>query len=346
MSAIVPVIPPLLESPPAEVYIGKSARALLFRDATRLVNWALGRGQTVIPANCYGNSTTVWEITAGNTLRLNYYQWAREHTALRLLWVVTLQPKSAASIPFTFASSLGASQTAVAASTGYYYPTTLAFVDDATGLTSGSEIYCSLTNDAASGTLEVLSVACYALPHAELEADTTDDGASDEGMAPGQAVYSPNAVSSGLRSLANAVASLPTDQGRAGLWAFSVGDGSYRSIADGSAVTLFEVPPVLLGRKLYTTNTTRTIDYAFKARVATAGATHRVTITMASGAVATTDVTTTTMSWHTGTVAVDAEDVTSSDGRRSTRWDEATIAVQRTAGTGNFWWEAFCFGDG
>lgn len=85
-----------------------------------------------------------------------------------------------------------------------------------------------------------------------------------------------------------------------------------------------------LGRLKFSGDTTYTLRWRVRGK-----GNGKVRITMASGATATINQNFgASFAWSSeSTIAVDAEDVTAEDGRRATRWDDATVEFQSNSGT-------------
>ena len=194
-----------------------------------------------------------------------------------------------------------------------------------------------------NGTPIVYGVAVHELPRAELQQSSAggEYGTDSSSCMPRMPIT--DADNGSLGGVARAIHAGQCIARRAGLYTFAVDEADAIVNNSGSFAAVFNLPVPILTRKRNYTTTTGVTEWRLWARCTSAGTTGQVRLTAASGATVTIGITgalTTAFGlWPApptvADLAVDAEDVTTVDGRIAGAWDEVTIEAQRTGGTGD-----------
>lgn len=200
------------------------------------------------------------------------------------------------------------------------------------------DIYVAISSSATAA-VQVVSIACAEMPMAGLSylVDGGQDYARVAPLAPVDA-FGPGLVQLDTVNATLGAINAGRRVGMHHLVRAAEGSGFATSSAAFVAIYTASCEAPMLGRYLYTGDTTRTLTFKAYGKISVAG-TYSVKLTMTSGATTTITTTSTSAGWFgtSNTIAVDAEDITSADGRRSTRWDLAKIEHKTSAGTGTLW---------
>lgn len=341
--ATVPLVAPYLSR--AGIYSGDPVRggAPQWGGIATATNALLGRGNTLIP-----HSMVVQALSAGATKTLRFKIWPR-YACRRRLWISTYRTKGTAAgcaVTFTDPSAGTSVYTFGTGSAGGHF--VHQHVEDV-ATPAASETAVAPTwalAGSATGSPELLYVACFELPRPDLTLDANEYGIEIAKSNAGRMLYTTTGVGPG--ACATGIAAAETIAQRAGIFAFARDTGSALSTTSGVDADIFlaGAVPVCLGRKRYTTSTVTTLQVRAYCR---AGATTEgtITITMTSGDSATLAITSgMAAAWLTGEIDVDCEDLSVADGRRSARYDKATIQWKRTAGANSIYLESLIFGNG
>ena len=306
-------------------------------------NHLLGRGGTLIP-----HTMVVQPLAAGATKTLRFKIWPR-YACRRRLWISTYRTKGTAAgcaVTFTDPSAGTSVYTFGTGSAGGHF--IHRHVEDV-ATPAASETAVAPTwalAGAASGSPELLYVACYELPRPDLALDTNEYGTNVDSLRANAPIYS--TTGTGPQGVAVGVQQAATVAQRAGLfqWARDTGTAASSTAAAYEPVFLTDSVPVFLGRKFWTTSTTTTLQVRAYCR---AGATTvgKLRFTMTSGDVLTLDITSgMSAAWLSGDLDVDCEDQSVSDGRRSARYDKCTIDWYRVSGANSIYVESISIGNG
>ena len=323
---------------PIGVVVGKPVRAQQWRAAAELSNHVLGRGHTVIPSSSIDQA---FAATGAKTdLRFKIMQTIQAtHRVWSLRFTVT---GATGSSLMRFEDPSGGVIDAVFGAAGAYH---VAWVETVSvRLSQETEVVCGFICDSASTkgcTLE--SASCYEAPRPELELDTDNLGVQLSPIAPIGAIYSADGQSVG--GVAQAYSLAWELAARAGLFQFArVTPGLANS--SGSAADMFAAPFPLLGRKHHRASTTKTV--LVRARVSSdVGTTGEINFTMSSGGFLSLAISAgLSPAWVTGTLDIDAEDNTTSDGRRGAAFDLCTVDWKRSTGAGSVYCESISIIDG
>lgn len=312
----------------------------------KLANYVGGRGSTLVATN---NPRATIPLD-GNTHTFRYYVWQSAQTARRI-WVVWLEWDTAGAgyIDFTNNPTIslnGATADEVrvtwGADDGAFYAgfVPVILVEDITSPSGGEqEVTIAITNVVGSQTdIAVRGIACYEMPRPEIEQGTTEYGVDWSTSLPGQPIQEQTAASTLGQSVGGVRAFVANRLDEAGrrcaLFHWAV-DTSQAFTGAGTAMFDNEDEMPLLARNRLPTDTTRTVTAAVYVR-ASDGTTdgNIVLTTTGSGNSVSLPVSGTSWGWVTGTLDVDAEDLSASDGRRSSRFDQIDVVLARANGTG------------
>lgn len=304
-------------------------RASQWNTGAQLTNWIAGRGNMEIPCHVPGSFDT--------TATTYHYRIKPRYQTTRYalsVWVVTDDLTELES-PFELTVPAGGT---VYNGTAHYpwkpYAPLTVFVDRASQ--SSSETDFSFTIDPLGSDF----IACYAasleaLPRYQLAAA---DGGSDATLfRPGQQIAEEN-LADALSDQVN----LLRDSARRAVFHHSWGTAGAFSTTSGSFVTAASARPVL-GRKLYSGDTTRTLNARFRAYCSDGSTSGEVRLTNTSGASVTVAIptSTTTATWFPSTAGAASsftawcEDNTTADGLQASTHDLHTVELRRTAGAGS-----------
>lgn len=309
-----------------------------FADAS---NHLAGRGCALIPHAMSGQ-----DLTVGADETLKFWVWPR-YAARRRLWVSTYINRASAvtgaRVTFTDPNS-GQSNADVSGIAGTRV--VHQHVEDVgtPSATAGQLAPKWHLDSGASKAVTLLSVSCFELPRPDLVLDTNEYGVERDTLESGRPIF--KGTGRGVGAVATAVQALDAVAARNGIFHFARDTSAQLSTTAGAWTPVFLSPPVGLGRKRYTTSTTATVSVYARCSSG-AGTTGDLRFTMASGATLTLSITSAmSSSWLNGSLAIDCEDLTVADGRRSSRYDTCTVEWQRTAGANAINLESISIGNG
>lgn len=310
MSATVPHRRPSLDT--GGILSGLPVSAFDWQALAGLANFANGHGAALIPWTFIG-----YQVAKGTSATFHFYV-APKARAVERVWCVNLRCDIPGATAVVTAGS--ASVTAAPLSTRTGRTASLVIREPLASKTA-------LPGDAAlmvvadpDSDVVVESVAMYEQTRSVLDLDSTDYGV-DLGTV---AVRQPIAAfaNASLAGVADAVKNL--DARRAGLFHWSAPDADPLTFTSGSYAPMFDLDPLILGAVNAVGSTTADVTVAAYAKVNSG--TGQVRFTSASTSDATTlSITGTSFGWVTGTLSVDAEDLTAADGRRASGWDSVKI---------------------
>lgn len=193
------------------------------------------------------------------------------------------------------------------------------------------------------GTL--LAIGCYELPRVQLAVGgsnlSTSDAGSDSGAEGPRLPITDDYAGLGAGFVTRSTAALRDTARRCGLFA----GAPYAQSTSSTFAAVFQTPPIALGRFLYRGQTSSTMQLAAFVRASDATTTGEVRFTMASGAAVTLPFGQST-GYVRGQIAIDAEDLSAADGRRSTRDDTCTVELRRASGAGTVYLDTVTGGEG
>lgn len=295
-------------------------------------NHLLGRGGAIIPWATVDN-----ELAIGATHTLRFKVFPR-YQATHRRWIVALSTTGAGGRVWgTFTDPSGGTTGYDLSGTTVRYITHDETISSRTA--SEAELAPTFSLDASSTkTARVVALACFEAPRTELTLDANDLGVSLPTLNAGAEILD-GAAGYSVGAIADAVAAAETVAQRNGLFHFARHTTLALSMASGSWTTIFAPP--LLGRPVYRSATTKTVELRARCR-ADALTSGSLRFTMTSGGTTTLTITSgMAATWLTGTIAIDCEDFSDDAyGRRSSRFDKCTIDWQRTGGAGSIYLES------
>lgn len=314
-------------------------------DAALMSNWLLGHGSQVIPAY-YPNSGPA--AAASKTYR---FRTKLRTQAIQLVWVVTCRSTDT-SLPatVTITTPAGGTPANAYASGACAYRARLVPIFHTQNLASqsNSDVEISITIAATTFGVNVESIACWEVPRASLVQDTTDYGIDPNSCAQRQPIYVPAdgaGVSIGQVAL-NADRGRTTAR-RAGLlqWAVPANTTDAIAFTSTSPVDVFSLGAPVLCRKQYTADTTGTVSVKAYVACSDTTSTFRLRANTTSGGTATgiqalgAFAPASAFGWQGApfTFAMDCEDLSVSDGRRSARYDLLSFDITRITGAGTLY---------
>lgn len=335
MTTRVPFAPP--QPPTYPVMSGRPVSSSTWGPASELVNYLMGHGAQVIPAT---HVPITIAAAASKDIR---FKAVLPYACTTLLWTVSARSTGAAS------SSLAVTTPTSGSSVSYSVSTQrgnapIRHIEQRTSK-SGTAQEISIRLAPTTYGVSDIMIGCVALPRATLVQDTTDRGIDAATEAPRQPIYtSASGAGISLGQLAQQGDLALVRARRNGIFAMPLPDNTSDAISVTGATTLYGAAgPIggspVLARKLYSTSTTGLVTCEVLAWASVGATTYgAVTGAATSGGTLTVNLgtagsrLTTTPTWYSGTVSMDCEDLTASDGRRSTRWDDLTWTANRTAG--------------
>lgn len=311
-----------------EVEPSRSVRAVSWVHPARLHNFVSGRGEQIVP--CHAPMVTVPKSTA-STFRY-WYKPRYQTTRLRYSLLLTAIAPGSVAIEVPSGTSVGTHRVEERRNA-----VPLVFdVDVNSQSTTEAELNFKLSANAATA-IDVESVSIASLPRTRLAQDANDLGSDRLRYWPRRPITEAS-LSDNLIDYQNEL----RDSARRTGFQCAFGDASYLTFNSGSYVDIFDDSFSVLGRFLYSSDTTRT--YSWRVLVYCTDGTTAGTVRLtndAGTATITVPAGTTTATWldvtsgAASTFSVDAEDNTTSNGLRGAATDDHTIAVIRTAGTGD-----------
>lgn len=325
MAAIVPVVHPGVASQ-AEVRSGQAVLGTTHTGVARLTNWAMGRGMCNIPVYSPGN--TIAAAANGSY----FFRVAPRYQAIQRVWCFTLRSTSTSvnsTVAIKVPSSAG-STTATVIAGGDRDALGSFVVPEARASQSATEEIISCNLAVTGNACVVESISCWDMPRAELALDVNDDGVDLLTTSYRQPIYDGTCASIGGEADA-VVAALATCRRVLMQWALPATTTEARSTSSTSYVSaLGGGTSIVLARKLYRSSTTGTLSAKIYARTADTSDIGDVRFTTTSGSSQVINIPTgshANFAWFGAplTFTADCEDLTVSDGRRSTRWDLLTV---------------------
>lgn len=276
------------------------------------VNYLLGgTSRTLIPHSYVG-------MTDGGTFTLRYKIWP-SYQATHRIWMLGLY--STAGENFTFTDPSGGSST-----WSIFGAQTRQHVETISSRTSAvTTLAMSLTG---TDDTHLQSLACFEIVRPSLAVDANDYGAELTSFYGTTPIY--DGTGQSLGCLHDSITTALALRRTLFQWAATTVDAI--AVTSGSAIPVLSYDVPLLDRQLYRNETQVGVTVWVYTRSG-AGTTGEVIFTMTSGGTLTISITAADSgTWRTGTLNVDAEDLSTLDGRRSARFDQCAITARRTAG--------------
>lgn len=324
---------------------GKPVRYGQHAQIGRALNYLAGRGTVLVPAMRTNN-----QLAAKNaTTTYRFQLWGKAQATHRLWWVSLVAQSGSCYCTFTDPSGGTINFTAMTAATtsarmvtgpGIYHLETVSSPAD--GPTAAT---VSIYNDNASASDVLLDgISCFEIPRLTLDADATENGIGTDTIQPDAPIFDDVGLSIGgmSRAVAKTLAYDPRT-----LFQWALGDNNGVAISAGAWAEVFEEGPVIQPSHLYRSETTRAIRCYVYAR-SDAATTADVKFTATSGANCTVSIPGgSSGGWYSADMSPGpyAEDLSTSDGRRSTTTEILKVEVSRTAGAGNAYLESISVGE-
>lgn len=310
MSATVPHRRPSLDT--SGILSGLPVSAFDWQALAGLGNFALGHGAMLIPWTFIG-----YHVAKGTSATFHFYV-APKASAVERVWCVNLRCDTPGATSVVTAGS--ASVTAAPPSTRTGRTASLVIREPLASKTALPGDAALMVVAGPDSDVVVESVAMYEQTRSVLDLDSTDYGVDLGTVAVRQPIA--DFANASLAGVADAYKQL--DARRAGLFHWSAPDADPLTFTSGSFAPMFGLDPLILGAVNAVGSTTADVTVAAYAKVNSG--TGQVRFTSASTSDATTlSITGTSFGWVTGTLSVDAEDLTESDGRRASGWDSVKI---------------------
>lgn len=319
------VLPRRADPDVTPLVVGAPVSARTWGDIGRLLHYVRGRGRMLVPY------TFVNDALSSGVAYTARFRTAPSGVAITRVWIVAVR-----GVSLDFGSEITLQAGGAAARTfpiGFWRPSYLVYLEDGcTKTTAATDLAITITAD-ANCVLE--GIACYELPRAVLT-PTTDLGVHLDSLYPRRSIYS--SAEEGIDAIARGI--LATKCRRIGLFGWW---GAEMNTVSTSNVDTWSFPiPVVPAldafgttqRKIVVTvwcwvsNATTAADFTF---VAGSGDSDVLSLPAAAGS--------TTPQWLTGSLDVDAEDLSSADGDAG---DTVQLQVKRTSGAGTVKWQGAC----
>lgn len=313
-----------------QVRSGSPVRGIQWGSVARACNHLNGGPRAIIP-----HAAALVEL-AGTTPRPISYRVFPSHQATHRLWLVSLAPPAedeAIGTRFRFTDPSGGVTIATPSGTaGTFAPTRFHHVERVASRTS-AETTLTPIFESLAGTHVLVSNACFELPRPELALDALDLGVELGSFGPGGPVF--DSVGASLGALPEAIAGALArarrtffQWGRPDAFPASTSSGTFARIVGPQ-------DPTCLERRLYAGEDWVACPWRLRAWCSP-GTTGEVRLTSSTGDVSTIAVSATSATWHSGSLDVMVEDLSTADG-----WPIAhpvyTVAIEarRTSGAGS-----------
>jgi hypothetical protein len=283
-----------------------------------------GMGSALIPMCASMGAISGTTPTDLDGMSLTFTVWPRYQCTHRL-WLFALGFPFATSLAYGFQDPSGGQVFGNASDVSL-----ISHVETVSARTSSETQLTTLfatDNDAG-----LTAIGCYELPRVSLAVAgsslaTTDAGMNAAVVNSGRPIDDDYA-GNGIGFVARELDALRDSCRRTGLFAAA----PFASTTSGTFTTVLTAP-VVLGRSLYNGQTQSIMQLALNATVSGASAQGECRVTMASGAVVTIGIS--SSGNFRSQIAIDCEDLTSSDGRRGSRDETVTVELRRTSASGS-----------
>jgi hypothetical protein len=329
VSVLVPTSPLIVSAD--TVKSGYAVRSKTWRRLGELMNYMLSRGGALIPA--YNPGSTV----SGEGSVEYYYRAKPMACAVTRLWLVRVRVDASDSVQTVTINPNSTGDQVFSVSTSARDGAALYVLEPvASPGSSEQELMLEIANSAGDD-IEVMSVCCVDVPRVYLDTNTTEYGVEVGTCDPRNPMFDGSGES--IVGVADSIGNGWGLTRRPGLlmWAVdALGSGEYFSTDATTATDIFQLDPVILGRR-YLSSTAFCYPYVY-AQTTHVDTTAEVTISTTSGGSCTIEIPTgsdSAFDWYGGSADqfyCDSELLSSSDGRRSSRWDEMTIQAEVTGG--------------
>jgi len=277
-----------------------------------LANFCNGHGGMLIPWCAIGRT-----VASAATETFHFYV-APKNRAVQRIWCVNMRGSAAGTSAQVTPG--GGSASTVFLGTVRSTRAAAFFFSEPLSAKTNTAADTSISIKAISGNVVVESIAMYEQTRLNLAQDTTDYGVDLASVRMRQPIadYANKSVAGVIDAYKN------LDARRAGLFHWSTPDAQAVQFTGGSYQTLFPLSPPALAAISTTGSTTGTITVAARAKVDAGTGQVRFTAAGAGGNVVL-SITSTSFAWVSNTLSIDCENLSVSDGRRSSRWEGLTI---------------------
>lgn len=315
MAAVVPHFRPDFDTGGLKSGLPVSARD--WGHLASLGNFCNGHGGMLIP----WTSLNFDQKSAGANV-YHFYVGPKNRAVLRR-WRVNLRSTGGTTAAVTCGSASAVTVHSIASVTGrtsaYEFVEPLAAKTNTAGDTT-------LSIDADDVLIE--SVAMYEETRAWLAMDTTDYGVDVTSVRVRQPIA--DIANRAVRGASDAYKNL--DARRAGVFHWSTPTTNALGVTAGALTDIFPLYPPALAAVVGTGTTTSTFTCAVYAKVDAGAGDVTFSSTQAGGTV-TLAPNTTSFAWYTGSLTINAEDLTATDGRQSSAWETIRIRAQKATAT-------------
>lgn len=272
-------------------------------------------------------------IAASSIQAFSYTIWPR-YQATHRLWIVSAQvATNVGSFTFTNPSG-GVASSSVSAASGQRAQIFFEAVSSRSSLER--QITAAISVAAGSAPVTIYGIGCWEIPRSDLvvggnNVRTSDSGEVVESLAAGMTIGD-STTGTSLGTVPRQVELLRYHARRTGLFAAA----PFASSISSTFANVLQAPPEVLARKLYAESTQGIMQIGAVVRSSDSATGGEVRVAMSSGAAITMPI---PAGASAGVVlrdqiAIDCEDLSTSDGRRSSRSDFVTIQLRRTSGSG------------
>ena len=313
-----------------QIQNGAPVRGITWAAVARAINYANGSARTLIPHH------SSWGVVddESDTWGPVKFKVFPSYQATHRLWVATVEPVTQVDPPPTVIEftdpSGGVATWRTSGTAGPAAPRTFEHVETVTSRTT-AETELSVSVALTGDTDGWISLACFELPRPQLAIDANDLGLELGSFQGGHWIY--DATGRSLGALPEALAGA-LSRGRRTLFQWAVpatNAGAFQTSSTSYVDVCGDFYPEVLERFLYSGETAPTCTARVLAWVS--GGTGDVSITTGAGSVST-SVSATTPTWHTLSPAVNAEDMSTADGRRGGSADTVRVQARKnTSGT-------------
>lgn len=325
--------------------IGKAVRGETWSDVGAAANSLLGLGGALVPAYC--PFTT---IAAGATATYRYYVWPR-YQAANLVWFVGIRSTDASGRASQVKLSTPTGGTLVRRGLALATREPAEPIQHIENRTAHSSTPGEISIDVQATDYQCIveSIACFEAPRPTLAEGGSDGGVNLATLAPLQPIMD-GAAGRSIDAVAAAVKKASTEARRNSYFQWAVPDADAFTTSSTSDVTLYDLPPPILGRPVYRDPATgllvvtATASWKIRAKCSDGTTSGQITAETTRGGagvvLATITFNGTSFAYFgaPATFSVDADDLAAVDGRQgggTPRFDYMTFKAKRTAGAGS-----------
>lgn len=327
----------------AAVRCAAPVSARTWQNVAQNVNYALGHGMQIVPLHTPQTGAT--SVPKNNSREFHFRVEPRAQ-ALARIWSVVVQPSGTGRGEYTITAPAGTGTAVVAYASDRDTMAPVTYTEYLSAQSAAEteiSIRIAVGNEATDQDLQVMAIGCFEVPRAQLAMSSTDYGVDIETCGHRQPIYdatsayvSISGVSSSLYQARQSCrrSLLQQSYGSDTTTAWSTASTSYVDVTEGA------VP--MLNRYLYNGDNQRPARFKVYCRHSAGGVSCSVRLTMSrsAGTTTATFTPTTSFAWWpatAGSIDIDAEDMSSSDGLRSSTFDNARIEAKLDSASGTFY---------